>query len=165
MSEEHRDLTVEEFAAMGASAEQVAQYAALVARLAELTAAAGRDPNTGRFLPGHEQWAYIRPERLARGDRNGQRIHPERTARGDEHYSRRHPERLARGQRHGSRTHPERVPRGERNWSAKLTEESVREIRRAYACGESAASLAQRYRVAEATLRQAATRWTWKHVE
>jgi len=88
--------------------------------------------------------------RLATGDRNGLHLHPERVARGD---------------RHGSRLHPERRPRGQRNGRAVLTEDKVREIRRAYATGDfSQMTLASMFGVSQTPISRVIRRKTWKHV-
>lgn len=40
----------------------------------------------GRTSAGAAHWTHVKPERVARGSRNGQRRHPEKTARGERHY-------------------------------------------------------------------------------
>lgn len=138
-----------------------AQIEQLEREIAEAKAAAGRDPNTGRFLPGHD---HINPERRARGERHWAHMHPERVAADSAKGHALHPESY-RGERNGRYTKPERTARGERQGLAKLTDEKVREIRRRYACGESATSLAWQYGVTRNAITSAATRLTWKHVE
>lgn len=54
---------------------------------------------------------------------------------------------------------------GEGQHAAKLTESDVREMRRLWASGWSAARLGRRYGVAETTAHRAATGRSWKHVE
>lgn len=53
------------------------------------------------------------------------------------------PERVARGDRNGSRRHPEKRPRGSRHANSVLTEEDVRTIRERFALGETCASIAR----------------------
>lgn len=89
-----------------------------------------------------------------------------RTARGDRHGSHTHPERWARGERHGSRTKPGRIPRGEANSMARLTEDTVREIRRLHAEGGwTCRQLGERFGVHRDTVRFVVLRRTWKHVD
>jgi hypothetical protein len=87
--------------------------------------------------------------RDARGERNGSRLHPERRARGD---------------RHGSRTHPERLPRGEDHARAKLTVQDVIEVRRLAVNGLQQRSIASRFGVCQATVRDIVARKIWRHV-
>lgn len=54
--------------------------------------------------------------------------------------------------------------KGEHNTSAKLTEDSVREIRAARVAGVKLATLAAKFGVCEAVISAVATRRTWKHV-
>lgn len=103
--------------------------------------------------------------RDARGAAHGAVIDPSRMSRGDAHYSRTHPERLARGDRHGSRLHPERVARGSRSGTAVLDEDAVLDIRAALAAGASKLSIAKRYGVAHATIRNIANGKTWGHLQ
>lgn len=70
---------------------------------------------------------------------------------GDDHHARKHPERLARV-----------GPRGEANRHAKLTENSVTEIRSSRSAGESAASLARRYNVSVSSIYNVVRGTTWK---
>lgn len=53
---------------------------------------------------------------------------------------------------------------GERNAFAKLTEDDVREIRRARDAGESQRDVARRFGVSQGTVSFIALRQTWKHV-
>lgn len=71
--------------------------------------------------------------------------------------------RVARGEAHGSKTHPERTVRGEMQGSARLTDESVREIRRRLQ-GETQRAIARRFGVAPATISDIARGRTWRHV-
>ena len=68
------------------------------------------------------------------------------------------------GDAHWSRQQPERVLRGEAVTGAKLTEAAVQEIKCAVARGESASSLAARFRVASRTIRDIKNGLTWRHV-
>jgi len=84
---------------------------------------------------------------------------------GAEHPARLHPERLARGDKNGSRVHPERLPRGAKQWRAKLTEQTVREIRTKYATGQHLqADLAVAYGVEQTVISKVVLRRSWKHV-
>lgn len=59
-----------------------------------------------------------------------------------------------------------RSSRGERRWCAKLTVESVREIRERYAKGSvSFVALANQYGVTSGAVQMAVKRVTWRHVE
>lgn len=58
----------------------------------------------------------------------------------------------------------EHVLRGQHNGRARLTEAMVIEARRLHADGEAFRSLAQRYGVALATMKEAITGTTWKHL-
>jgi hypothetical protein len=101
--------------------------------------------------------------RQAKGDGHGSRLHPESRPRGDDNPSRKYPERLARGLHSGAYTHPERVPRGESHGCAKLTAESVREIRRRASTGETSKAIAIDFGVCKATVSQIRTgrHWGW----
>ncbi len=59
----------------------------------------------------------------------------------------------------------ERQPRGEAHYNAKLTDEKVREIRRAYANGQTAMELGRVYSVDANTVWAVVHRHTWEHVE
>lgn len=54
--------------------------------------------------------------------------------------------------------------RGEDHPAAKLTDDSVRSIRKMYEAGWSAAALARKHGVSALTIRFAVLRKTWKHV-
>jgi hypothetical protein len=59
-----------------------------------------------------------------------------------------------------------RSSRGERRWCAKLTAETVRQIRKRYAAGNvSCIALAAEYGVSTSAVQLAVGRKTWKHVE
>lgn len=67
---------------------------------------------------------------------------------------------------HPSQKCPERQRRGEGVVTHKLTEDDVREIRRLFGARlSSAAMLAARFSVCEATIYKAVTREYWRHVE
>ncbi|MFE7624277.1 HNH endonuclease [Streptomyces sp. NPDC057509] len=55
--------------------------------------------------------------------------------------------------------------RGERFWSARLTSDKVRELRRRYAAGESAQSMAVEFGVSRHSAWKAATGRSWQHVK
>lgn len=59
-----------------------------------------------------------------------------------------------------------RSPRGERNRTARLTDDTVREIRALYATGRfRQVDLAERFRVSQKTVSAVVLRRKWKHVE
>lgn len=92
----------------------------------------------------------IAKNRFATGDRNGARLYPERLARGETHYS---------------FLTPERHVRGERMNTAKVTEEQVREIRRAYGTGCILQKrLAAQYGLTQAVISKIVRRDIWRHV-
>lgn len=103
--------------------------------------------------------------RTCRGDRHGSRLHPENRPRGDRHGARLRPETTPRGDAHYSRRRPELVLRGMAQKRAVLTDEKVRMIRRACADGAGYRAIAAALGLNEATVRLAAIRRTWKHVE
>lgn len=71
-----------------------------------------------------------------------------------------HQENVADSQRHGTQPH------GSKHMNAKLVEDDVREIRKAYEQGgETITSLARRYKVARSVIRTIVKRTAWKHVE
>lgn len=101
---------------------------------------------------------------VAKG-RNMHKTRPETLSRGDRHYSRTNPERLAHGDRNGVRLHPEVLLRGEANKSAKLSEESVRQIRARYVPNIiPSRQLAKEYGVDKSIILDVIHRRTWKHV-
>ena len=104
--------------------------------------------------------------RMATGDNHGSRTHPERVLKGDNHPARINPERMARGERHGSRTHPEQLPRGEAHHFAKLTEESVINMRKIYAeGGVSQRAVARQFGVTQRTSYRIIARKSWRHIK
>ncbi len=72
---------------------------------------------------------------------------------------------MARKKRSAAQVHPETVARGEKQHSAKLTERSIKEIRRRYASGtETTYSLASEFKVSQVTISCVIRRKTWRHV-
>ncbi len=69
-----------------------------------------------------------------------------------------------KGDNHHARLRPELLARGERQHLAKLTAESVREIRGLYADGASKEQLAARFGVTRQSIGSVVARQTWKHV-
>lgn len=99
-----------------------------------------------------------------KGDNNRDRARKGRSATGDMSGLRLHPDRVARGDRNGMRVHPEAVQRGERHKLARLTLESVREIKRRYRDGGvSQPDLAREYGVSQATIWKVLHRKAWPH--
>lgn len=92
---------------------------------------------------GDQHHSRVHPENVARGENHWSVRNPEKVQRGDAHYSKTSPEKVARGEQSGARRHPEKVPRGEGHGRAKLTEETVRDILRRGATGESGASISR----------------------
>jgi HNH endonuclease len=68
------------------------------------------------------------------------------------------------GDRNPTRQHPEWVNRGEANGWSTLTEADVREMRAAYAIGESPRTIALRYGVNRRTAFGVVTGRSWRHV-
>ncbi len=84
---------------------------------------------------------------------------------GHNHFARLHPELMARGDNHGSRLHPEKRPRGEGNGASKLSSEKVIEIRRLHATGEfPKKELASRFGVCRNQISQIVRRKNWTHI-
>ena len=106
--------------------------------------------NRGAWSEGENHWTKHHPERIARGDRTAARKHPERVQRGESHYWNRHPENIPRGEKCGN--------------VAKLTNESVLEIRLRCSSGESQRSLALAFNVSAATICRVVTRKCWTHI-
>ncbi len=99
------------------------------------------------------------------GNRNGSRRHPERLARGDRAAARKRPERVPRGDGHYARRTPDRLPRGEDNGMAKLTDESVRAIRRERSAGARLEELAIAFQISQSQVSVICRRLSWCHVE
>lgn len=57
-----------------------------------------------------------------------------------------------------------RQSHGEHRWSAKLTEDDVREIRRRHSAGESAYSLAKAFNISSSSAENVVNRKRWRHV-
>jgi len=72
--------------------------------------------------------------------------------------------RSTTGMRNGLVKHPERAARGSAHGSAKLNEDTVREIRAARAAGESLSELSHHFEISPTTIIDVAKRKTWKHV-
>lgn len=126
------------------------------------------DNNRDRHVKGRS--ATIRrpdPSQMSRGDDHYARKHPERLARGERHGSKTHPGRLPRGDDHHSRRHPERIARGSDSPHAKLTEDQVRDIKRALASDSppTKAALARAYGVSEGPIYSIATGRSWRRVK
>lgn len=103
--------------------------------------------------------------RGATGDKAPARRFPERVPRGDDHWSRQQPGRRARGAAHGAYTHPESRTYGERNGTAKLTRETVAEIRRLYTNkAASQDALAAQFGVSQTTIGRVVRGELWQHV-
>ena len=89
----------------------------------------------------------------------------ERLASGDQHHFCRHPDTHPAGDRNGARTMPHRIVRGEQKTNAKLIDENIRTIRRAYARGrKTVRQLAAQYGVGRSTIHHIIKRETWPHV-
>jgi 2,4-dienoyl-CoA reductase-like NADH-dependent reductase (Old Yellow Enzyme family) len=74
------------------------------------------------------------------------------------------PERAARGERNGTHTHPEKVTRGESHATSKLTDNQVREIRAAYATGVHIAQIARAHGVSWSNVKFIVNGTHWKHL-
>lgn len=73
--------------------------------------------------------------------------------------------RVVSGDNHHFRVHPETAPMGTRNAHAKLTEESVSQIKKRLLENETSASLAMEFGVTNGTIYFIKTGQTWKHVK
>jgi hypothetical protein len=71
----------------------------------------------------------------------------------------------ARGARNARALYPERTARGERSGQARFKEDDIREMRAAYAGGETQVSIAKRYGTAQGTISYIVLRKGWKHVD
>ena len=87
--------------------------------------------------------------RRASGDRNGARLYPERVSQGIRDSI--------------SRMSGPRPPFGIAHGSAKLSEDAVRNIRRAYLAGKRQQELADRYGVSQVAISKIVLMKTWKH--
>lgn len=75
------------------------------------------------------------------------------------------PRPVPRGDAHHTRRHPELVKRGALNGMAKLSEDSVREIRRVFALGgKSKVALAAEFGVTRTLIYLVVTNQAWRHV-
>jgi len=72
---------------------------------------------------------------------------------------------MATGERNASRLHPERVPRGTANGMSKLTDDTVREIRKRLAAGEFQRSIGRAFGIGQAVVSTIARREAWRHVK
>lgn len=94
--------------------------------------------------------SLTKPEKWARGDKNGARLHPEKMSRGDAHYARHSPELLARG---------------ESNAAAKLTSDKVATIRTTYASGGiTQRQLAAMFGISQTNIGDIIRRKIWTHI-
>lgn len=71
---------------------------------------------------------------------------------------------MASGNRHKSRTHPDSVARGEAHYSAKLTDDAVRQIRRRVSSGCLMRDVALHFGVTRSTVSMIVSRKRWAHV-
>jgi hypothetical protein len=86
-------------------------------------------------------------------------------ARGDNNGSRTHPERLIGRKMTPWKVRPELVKRGQDRWQARLTDDDVREIRRAYHVRESTqVQLAKRYGISQGQVSRIILRQSWHHL-
>ena len=76
-----------------------------------------------------------------------------------------HPESRPRGDRNPSRIYRERRPRGEQNKNSKLTEESIREIRRLLAARCRQVDIAAKFGVVQTTISEIKCNNLWAHVK
>ena len=91
---------------------------------------------------------------------------PGGSARGDRNGTRTHPETRPRGNAHPYRARPGLAPRGERNGRSKLTEDTVRYIRREFADGrKTKAQLARDLGVSPGLVRFVIARQVWGWLE
>lgn len=83
---------------------------------------------------------------------------------GDEHWTRKKPERVARGDRNGARRHPDLILRGEQCPASRLTESTVREIKKLAATGTSEKDLAAQFNTGRRNVNHIVNGRSWKHV-
>ena len=79
--------------------------------------------------------------------------------------SERFPESYPRGDRHHSHTNPETMPRGESHGNAKLSDDTIRQIRALYKRGSVGyVQVGQRFGIHAMTVKAIVTRKSWAHV-
>lgn len=88
-----------------------------------------------------------------------------RGASGDTNGSKTHPESFPRGVSHYTKLRPEKITRGENCHSAKLSNESVLEIKRLLALGTKGKNLAEKYGVSRDAISCIKTGKTWRHLK
>lgn len=71
---------------------------------------------------------------------------------------------MAKKGRQGLHVNPERAVRGERHHSAKITDATVVDIRRAHSAGVTGMALSRQYGLSNATISNIVRRRTWRHV-
>lgn len=99
--------------------------------------------------PAENSADMVRKGRSTWGDRNPSRLYPERVRRGDQHPLRLHPERHVRGE-----GHPQ----------AKMTDELVLAIRRAYQAGATQADLCRTFCVSSGRMSHLVRGTSWAHL-
>lgn len=87
-----------------------------------------------------------------------------RTAIGTSHWAHLHPEKCSRGAKHGAYTHPEKIARGEKQKYAKLTDDKVRQIRKALETGIKGNAIARELAVSKSLVSLVKLGRIWKHV-
>jgi hypothetical protein len=102
-------------------------------------------------------------QKVATGLKSGMYTHPETRPTGDRNGLRKHPEARSYGDDNGSRKHPEKLKRGSEVNTAKLTEDTVREIRR-LGITTSTEQIARIFHVSPSNIRFILQGKTWKHV-
>lgn len=103
--------------------------------------------------------------RQASGDRNGSRTKPGRLVRGDDHWTKTDPEGHGMALAKRLTENPELRARGERCGKAKFTNETVIDIKRRLADGESQSSIARSLGVWQTTIGQIALGKAWAHLQ
>lgn len=83
---------------------------------------------------------------------------------GDASWTRQRPERLARGERNGLVLHPESRPKGESHWHARLTERDVIAIHDRAQRGERLIDLAREFKMSHGAVSAIAHERTWRHL-
>lgn len=98
-------------------------------------------------------------------ENNKDRAAKGRSAKGSRHGTHTCPHRIARGVSHGTKTHPETIRKGDTHPKTKLTTGKVLEIRRLRHDHKiSLRSLASKFGVNHASIRQIISRQTWTHI-